>query len=52
MTTKELIDLVNDFPSWKGDAFKLAVLVMHRQKEDDALLADAVPEIAEAIRSQ
>lgn len=52
MTNKELIELVNDFAQWKGDSFRLASLVMHRQREDDAMLAESVPEIAEAIRSQ
>lgn len=52
MTTKELIELVNDFSQWKGDTFRLASLVMHRQREDDAVLAESVPEIADAIRSQ
>lgn len=52
MTTKELIELVNDFALWKGDAFRLASLVMHRQQEDDAALAESVPEIADAIRNQ
>ncbi len=33
---KQIIDLVNNFTEWKGNAFTLATLVSEKQKEIDA----------------
>lgn len=40
MTNKEMLDLVNDFPAWGGNAFTLAMQIVQRQREDDAVLAE------------
>ena len=46
--------MVNDFQLWKGNTYTLAVMVMQRQKEDDAQTAEAMGgnDVAEAIRGQ
>jgi hypothetical protein len=54
MTTKDLIELVKDFGSWRGDVYTLATLVYQRQKEDDAAIAEQLGDqaTADAIRGQ
>lgn len=49
---KSLLDIVSDFALWKGDAYRLAVLVATAQKEADAQKLDAaeMPEAAEIVR--
>jgi hypothetical protein len=53
MTNKDLIDLVNNFQSWGGNTFTLAMQICQRQREDDAQLAESAgqQELADAIRS-
>lgn len=52
MTTKELLEMVNDFRSWSGNTYTLAVMVANRQREDDAIIAESFEQqsVAEAIR--
>lgn len=53
MTSHELVELVNDFSAWKGNTFTLAMLIMQKQKADDAALAEQhSQEAADAIRGQ
>ena len=53
MTNKEMLELVNDFRAWGGNTFTLAMMIVQRQREDDAGLAEehGANEVAEAIRS-
>ncbi len=53
MTNKALLELVNNFPSWGGNTFTLAMQILQRQREDDAQLAEAAgqQELADAIRA-
>lgn len=48
---KSILDLINDFPQWKGNTFTLAALIQEKQKElDRQKLIDAgFPEAAEVI---
>lgn len=48
---REILDLVSDFAQWKGDSYRLAVLVMEKQKEIDRqkLIDAGLPEAAEAL---
>lgn len=55
MDAKAILAMVNDFAAWKGDAYRLAVLVAaaatEAQREKDATIAEPVsPEAAQAIR--
>lgn len=55
MDPRQILAMVNDFASWKGDAYRLATLVAaaaaEAQREKDATIAEAVsPEAAQAIR--
>jgi hypothetical protein len=53
MTSKELIELVADFPVWQGNTYALAVLVAQRQRDDDATIAEGMgqQEVADSIRA-
>jgi len=48
---REILELVSDFAQWKGDSYRLAVLVMEKQKEIDRqkLIDAGFPEAAEAL---
>jgi len=48
---KTILDIVNDFPQWKGNPFTLANLIAEAQKELDRgkLVSAGMPEAAEAI---
>lgn len=48
---REILDLVSDFAQWKGDSYRLAVLVMEKQKEIDRqkLIDAGFPEAAGAL---
>lgn len=48
---KTILAIVNDFSAWKGDSFRLAVLIAEAQKElDRQKVIDAgFPDAAEAI---
>ena len=50
---KRIIDVVSNFSLWKGDAYRLAVLVAEEQKAMDAEKLDAadMPDAAELVRS-
>ena len=54
MDAKRIKQLVDDFPQWKGDSYRLAALVAAEQKENDALLAEqaGAQEVADQIRTQ
>ena len=45
---KRILDIVTDFASWKGDSYKLAVLVAAEQQQidRDKLAAADLPEAA------
>jgi len=53
MTSKELIELVADFAAWQGNTYTLAVLIVQKQREDDALIAEVSgqQEVADLIRA-
>jgi hypothetical protein len=53
MTSNEIIELVADFSAWQGNTYSLAVLIAQRQREDDAVIAEAngQQESADAIRA-
>ena len=48
---KTFLDLIGDFSQWKGDVYRLVVLGVEKQKEQDrAKLVDAgFPEAAEVL---
>lgn len=48
---KTLLEIINDFSQWKGDTYRLASLLVERQKEiDKQKLIDAgFPEAAEVL---
>lgn len=48
---KRILELVADFSQWKGDTYRLAMLVAEAQKEIDRekLVAAGLPEAAEVI---
>lgn len=48
---KRILDLIADFPQWKGDSYRLATLVVELQKEIDRekLVAAGHAEAAEVI---
>jgi hypothetical protein len=50
---KHIIDVVNDFPQWKGDTYRLAALIAEEQKRIDAekLEAAEMHDAAEIVRS-
>lgn len=52
MMEKWILELVNDFSQWKGDAYRLSALVAARQKENIAekLEQANMPEAAEIVR--
>lgn len=54
MNTRRLLDIIQDVKQWRGDVYKLAVLVASEQREADALKAEAAgfPELAEQIRAE
>lgn len=54
MDAKQLRDMVTDFSSWGGNTFTLAMLIMQKQKEDDAVIAESLGQdmVADAIRNQ
>ena len=47
---KLILEIIADFPAWKGDTYRLASLIVETQKElDRAAVAVISPEAAEAI---
>lgn len=48
---KRILDLIADFPQWKGDSYRLAALVSELQKEIDRekLIAAGMPDAVEVI---
>lgn len=48
---KRILELIADFPQWKGDSYRLAALVSEQQREIDRekLVAAEMPEAAEVI---
>jgi hypothetical protein len=32
---KGILDLINNYPAWKGDVYRLAALIVEEQKEID-----------------
>jgi hypothetical protein len=48
---KALLDVVNDFASWRGNPFTLAQLIAEKQKEliREKLIAEGMPEAAEKV---
>ena len=47
---KLILEIIADFPAWKGDTYRLASLIVETQKElDRAAVAAISPEAAEAI---
>lgn len=53
MNAKDIRDMVSDVHIWGGNAFTLAMKVMEKQREDDALIAESLEhsDVAEAIRA-
>lgn len=51
VNAKDLLDVVNDIGQWKGNAYTLAAIVMERQRQDDAKIAENAgqPELAADI---
>ena len=51
MMDKRILDLIADFSQWKGDTYRLAVLIAEMQKEIDRekLIAAEMLEAAELI---
>ena len=53
MTVAQVLEVVQDFSQWRGDVYKLAMIIRERQKEDDAVLVETKsPEAAQDIRGQ
>lgn len=48
---KRILELVGDFSSWKGDSYRLAVLIAEMQKEIDReiLIGKGFEEASEVI---
>ena len=48
---KRILALISDFAQWRGDTYRLAVLVVELQKEIDRekLVEAGLPEAAEVI---
>lgn len=48
---KRILDLIADFQQWKGDTYRLAMLIVEEQKQIDRekLVAAEMPEAAELI---
>lgn len=48
---KALLDVVNDFASWRGNPFTLAKLIAEKQKEliREKSIAEGMPEAAEKV---
>lgn len=48
---KALLEIINNFPEWKGNPFTLSALVVDKQKEIDRqkLIDAGFPEAAELI---
>lgn len=53
MDARRLLEIVQDFKEWRGDVYKLAVLVASEQRETDAQKAEEAgqQELADLIRS-
>ena len=51
MMDKSILELVADFPAWKGDSYRLSALVADRQREIDRekLVSLGFEEAAEAL---
>ena len=52
MDSKRILELVADVTVWRGDVYRLAVIIAEEQREDAAQVAEAAerPDIAEKIR--
>lgn len=48
---KSILEIIADFSQWKGDTYRLAALIVERQKELDRekVTAAGFPEAADAI---
>ena len=48
---KRILELIGDFPQWKGDSYRLATLILEKQKEIDRekLIAAGHDDAAEVI---
>lgn len=48
---KTLLDIISNFPAWRGDAYRLAMLIAEAQKEADkaALIAAGFTEASEIL---
>lgn len=48
---KRILALISDFAQWRGDTYRLAVLIVEMQKEieREKLVAAGFPEAAEVI---
>jgi hypothetical protein len=48
---KPILEIISDFSQWKGDTYRLAALVVEKQKELDRAKVEAAgfPEAAESI---
>ncbi len=48
---KSILDIIADFAQWKGDTYRLAALIVEKQKEIDRAKVEAAgfPDAAEAI---
>ena len=54
MKAQELLLLVQDFAQWKGDVYRLAVIVAEKQRMEDADKVEAAgyTDLAEEIRRE
>lgn len=48
---KSILDIIADFPLWKGDSYRLASLIVEAQKDIDRqlLIDNGFPEASELI---
>ena len=48
---KRILELINDFSSWKGDTYRLAMLIIEAQKsiDRDSLIAAGFQEASEVL---
>jgi hypothetical protein len=48
---KAILEIIADFSQWKGDSYRLAAIIVEKQKEIDRAKVESAgfPEAAEAI---
>jgi hypothetical protein len=48
---KSLLEIINNFPAWRGNPFTLAALLIERHSEliREKLIAEGFPEAAEKV---